>query len=252
MRDGVKYVEGSILPPTGNSRLESVDTSGGGRITAGTSCSPADHGLPKVFPEILGELIRVTRQEVFYFGVPPGDSRFAPPAMPVWIDFNDLVYAIREVAGSGFKIAIERTRPEFDPDKGDRAATGEALEQHAGICRCGFPRFRCTFTSERSLPVREHVDRRFSDRPSPDTTKCLVGWRRSGHGFKHGPVVGEYVLKRISGAATLSRVFRWLQKLPCPPNVYEDAEGWRQVRPANAIASRPILGTTVCAPGAFS
>jgi hypothetical protein len=43
---------------------------------------------PKVFPDLLGERIFPTRQEVFYFGVPAGDERFGSRAMPVWVDFG--------------------------------------------------------------------------------------------------------------------------------------------------------------------
>ena len=59
--------------------------------------------------------------------------------MPVWIDFNDLVYAIPDVAGCGFKIAIDAHGPEFDPDNGDRSATREGLAAVRSIFRCEFP-----------------------------------------------------------------------------------------------------------------
>jgi len=39
----------------------------------------------QVFPEVLGERIFPTRQEVFFFGIPGGDTRFAAPALPTWL-----------------------------------------------------------------------------------------------------------------------------------------------------------------------
>ena len=53
---------------------------------------------------------------------------------------------------------------------------------------------------ERGLPVREHVERRFPDRPAPAEVAnvWLVGGG-SGHGFKHGPAVGEHVCGLIDG-----------------------------------------------------
>src|SRR5687768_10695654 len=49
------------------------------------ACGP---WLPELFRELLGGRIVPTRQEVYHFGAPPGDARFAPPALPVWADFN--------------------------------------------------------------------------------------------------------------------------------------------------------------------
>ena len=43
------------------------------------ACGP---WLPKLFPDLLDGRIFATRQEVLYFGPPPGDWRFAPPALP--------------------------------------------------------------------------------------------------------------------------------------------------------------------------
>jgi glycine/D-amino acid oxidase-like deaminating enzyme len=161
-----------------------------------------------MFPEILGRLIHITRQEVFYFGVPAGDHRFASPAMPVWIDFNDLVYAIPDIAGSGFKIAIDAHGPEFDPDKGDRAATTEGL---AAVRRClslrvpaltDAPLLRgevCQYenTSNGDFLIDRH--------PTLENVWLVGGG--SGHGFKHGPAVAEYVVKRISGGSDVEPRF---------------------------------------------
>ncbi|MBA2524308.1 MAG: FAD-dependent oxidoreductase [Pyrinomonadaceae bacterium] len=212
-RDGVTYVEESILPPTGNGRLESVATTRGGRITAGTFVFGCGPWLRKVFPEILGELIHVTRQEVFYFGVPAGDYRFAPPAMPVWIDFSDLVYAIPDVAGRGFKIAFDAHGPEFDPDKGDRAATREGLAAVREYLSFRVPALTnapllgsevCQYenTSNGDFLIDQH----------PTLKNVWLVGGGSGHGFKHGPAVGEYVVKRISGGSDVEPRFSLASK----------------------------------------
>jgi hypothetical protein len=52
------------------------------------ACGP---WLPKLFPDLLKDRIHPTRQEVFLFGVERGDRRFAPPLMPVWVDFGDAI-----------------------------------------------------------------------------------------------------------------------------------------------------------------
>jgi len=211
--NGVSYMEESVLPPTGNGRLESVATTAGARITAGIFVFACGPWLPKVFPEILGELIHVTRQEVFYFGAPAGDYRFASPAMPVWIDFNDLVYAIPDVAGCGFKIAIDAHGPEFDPDIGDRDATSEGL---AAVRK--YLSLRAPALTDASLLGSEVCQYENTsngdfliDRHPTLENVWLVGGG-SGHGFKHGPAVGEYVVKRISGGSDVEPRFSLASK----------------------------------------
>src|SRR6202030_2728196 len=74
------------------------------------ACGP---WLPKIFPEILGGRIRVTRQEVFFFGTPAGDRSYAPPLMPVWADITDRhsAYTTPELENRGFKLAFDRHAP---------------------------------------------------------------------------------------------------------------------------------------------
>ncbi len=212
-RDGVKYVEESVLPPTGNGRLESLVTAGKGRITARTYVFCCGPWLPKVFPEVLGKLVQITRQEVFYFRVPAGDDRFAPPAMPVWIDFNDLVYAIPDIAGSGFKIAIDAHGPEFDPDKGDRAANTEGLATVRRYLSLRIPSLTDAPLLSSEVCQYENTSNGdfLIDRHPTLENVWLVGGG-SGHGFKHGPAVGEYVVKRISGGSDVEPRFSLASK----------------------------------------
>jgi len=212
-RIGVTCVEASVLPPTGNGWLESVATTRGERITAGTFVFGCGPWLPKVFPEILGELIQVTRQEVFYFGVPAGDYRFAPPAMPVWIDFNDLVYAIPDVAGGGFKIAIDAHGPEFDPDKGDRAATREGLAAVRKYLSLRVPALtEAPLLGSEVCPYENTSNGDFLIDRHPTLENVWLVGGGSGHGFKHGPAVGEYVVKRISGGRDVEPRFSLASK----------------------------------------
>jgi sarcosine oxidase len=199
-RDGVTYVEQSVVSPRGSRLLESLVTTGADRITAGLFVFACGPWLPKVFPELLGELIHVTRQEVFYFGVPASDYRFRPPAMPVWIDFNDLVYAIPEVAACGFKVAIDAHGPGFDPDEGDRVASKEGLAAVRQYLSLRVPALADAPLAGSEVCQYESTSNGdfLIDRHPALENVWLVGGG-SGHGFKHGPAVGEYVVKRISG-----------------------------------------------------
>jgi len=195
--NGVDYLEGAIVSPVIDRNVRTVS---GRTIEARHLVFACGPWLPKLFPDLLGELIHVTRQEVFFLGVPPGDDLFKPPRLPTWIDFNDLVYALPNVDGRGFKIAIDAHGPEFDPDTGERIVSNELKRA-----------------------VREYVARRvplLADAPVTESRVCqyentsngdflidrhpglenvwLVGGG-SGHGFKHGPAVGEYAAALILG-----------------------------------------------------
>ncbi len=198
-RNGVTYLNDSVLPPLAKNKLGSLATGGGRGITAQTFVFACGPWLPKIFPDVLGELIHVTRQEVFLLGVSPGDLRFSPPAMPVWIDFNDLVYAIPDVEGRGFKIAIDAHGPEFDPDTGERVATREGLEAVRNYLSLRVPALRGAPVLGSSVCQYENTsngDFLIDRHPALDNVWIVGGG--SGHGFKHGPAVGEYVARMIS------------------------------------------------------
>jgi glycine/D-amino acid oxidase-like deaminating enzyme len=198
---GVEYLQEAVIPPAGpagKGRLGSVATRSGRTIAADTFVFACGPWLPKVFPDLLGERIFPTRQEVFYFGPAPGDTRFRPPAMPVWVDFAEEIYGIPDFKGRGFKVAPDRHGPAFDPDTGSRVITPETLAAVRGFVARRFPALAdapllgsevCQYenTSNGDFLIDRHPER---------DNVWLVGGG-SGHGFKHGPAVGEYVAARL-------------------------------------------------------
>jgi len=107
---GVDYREEAIKSPIRGS----IRTISDEEIVARRYVFACGPWLPKLFPGLLRDRIHVTRQEVIFLGVPPGDDRFNVGVMPCWIDFNDLVYALPNIEGRGIKIAIDAHGPEFD------------------------------------------------------------------------------------------------------------------------------------------
>src|SRR5262249_43350684 len=85
---GVDYRIAKIEMPSADGRLTSIKTTTGDRFSAGSFVFACGPWLGKVFPEVLGQRIFPTRQEVFFFGVPPGDARFGVHALPTWL-FQD-------------------------------------------------------------------------------------------------------------------------------------------------------------------
>ncbi|HEX5875453.1 MAG TPA: FAD-dependent oxidoreductase [Pyrinomonadaceae bacterium] len=196
---GVEYFDEAILPPRiSRGKLATIRTTSGEEIVADSYVFACGPWLPKLFPELLGELIHVTRQEVYFFGVPPGDDAFKFGALPAWIDFNDLVYGIPDVDGRGFKIAIDAHGPEFDPDTGERVVSVAGLAAVRGYLAQRVPLLADAPVTETRVCQYENTSNGdfVIDRHDGLENVWIVGGG-SGHGFKHGPAVGEYVAGMI-------------------------------------------------------
>ena len=196
VRNGVEYFRQAASAP----EVGRIRTNSGGGIQAGLFVYACGPWLPKIFPELLAGRIRATRQEVFYFGTPPGDRRFAPPQMPAWIDFGDerCPYVVPECESRGFKVAFDRHGPEFDPDSGDRVATG--IDGARAFLAERFPALAEAPLVESRVCQYENTSNGdfLIDRHPEFDNVCLVGGG-SGHGFKHGPALGEYITRLIDG-----------------------------------------------------
>jgi glycine/D-amino acid oxidase-like deaminating enzyme len=156
--------------------------------------------LPKVFPELLAARIRPTRQVVIYFGVPPGDGRFGPEHTPAWVDFPAGVYGLPDLEGRGLKVGLDRHGPPFDPDADDRVLDRASLDTardwlarrmpalaHAPVIESRVCQYENTATGD--FLIDRH----------PDFDNVWIAGGGSGHGFKHGPAVGEHVAGLVRG-----------------------------------------------------
>jgi len=197
-REGIEVRTAAISPPRGKGRLGSVPTRDGGTIGAGAFVFACGPWLPKVFPELLGERIFPTRQEVFYFGPPSGDARFAPPAMPVWVDFGEEIYGIPDIEGKGFKVAPDRHGPAFDPDGGERVVSADGLAAAREFVGRRFPALKdAPLVASEVCQYENSSNGDFLIDRHPDFEDVWLLGGGSGHGFKHGPAVGEYAAAHI-------------------------------------------------------
>jgi sarcosine oxidase len=202
---GVDYFEEAIVAPVVD---EKVRTTSGREIAAEQLVFACGPWLPKLFPELLGDLIHVTRQEVFFLGVPPGNELFNPDRLPAWIDFNDLVYGLPNVEGRGFKIAIDAHGPQFDPDHGQRIVSTELTNAVREYVARRVPMLAdAPVTESRVCQYENTSNGDFLIDRHPDLKNVWLAGGGSGHGFKHGPAVGEYVAELISGRAEIEPRF---------------------------------------------
>lgn len=206
---GVIYVQAAIRQPkNGTARVEFIETTAREKILADKFVFACGPWLPELFPELLAELIHVTRQEVFFLGVPAGDDRFLPDKMPAWIDFNDLVYGIPNLESRGVKIAIDEHGPAFDPDAGERIVLQESVTRLRVYLARRVPALANAPVIESRVCQYENTSNGdfLIDRHPVFENTWIVGGG-SGHGFKHGPAVGEQVASLVSGNAKVEPRF---------------------------------------------
>jgi sarcosine oxidase len=197
---GARYLQDSIKAPPGPGRLESVKTHGGQTIAAGSYVFACGPWLPKLFPQLLGQRIQPSRQAVFFFGAHENAKLFSSTALPVWIDFKEEVYGFPDLESRGVKIAIDCHGPLFDPDGGDRVVSKEELAAVRSLLARRVPGLKDAPVVETRVCQYENTSNGdfLIDRHPEYENVWLVGGG-SGHGFKHGPVVGEYAAARIAG-----------------------------------------------------
>lgn len=205
---GATYLESAIAPPDprARGRLAEVTGTGGARVRADTFVFACGPWLPRVFPDVLRDRIHPTRQEVFFFGPPPGDRRYRAPALPVWADFSKLdaiTYGMPDLESRGFKLAFDAHGPPIDPDTEQRQVTAAGVAEARRYLARRFPGLEKAPLVESRVCQYENTSNGdlLIDRHPALENVWLVGGG-SGHGFKHGPAVGEYTGRAVIGALT--------------------------------------------------
>jgi sarcosine oxidase len=182
-------------------RLIDVTTPDGRRHAAEQFVFAAGPWLPRLFPDVAGELIRVTKQDVIFIGPPAGDGRFAADRLPCWVDYAAAFYGMPAVDGRGMKLAPDRYGPVFDPSHGERIVDPESVRLARRYLARRFPELiDAPVVETRVCQYETTPDTHFViDRHPAFDNVWLVGGG-SGHGFKHGPMIGRHVVGRLNGA----------------------------------------------------
>jgi len=160
------------------------------------ACGP---WLGKLFPKAIGDLIRATKQEIFFFGSPAGDKRFHDPNMPVWADHRGhFYYGIPGSDRRGFKIADDTRGPDFDPTNGERIIDPETLKRVREYVAFRFPALKdAPLVETRVCQYEQTPDSHFIIDRHPENENVWLAGGGSGHGFKHGPALGEMMAELI-------------------------------------------------------
>lgn len=178
------------------------------------ACGP---WMGQLFPKTIGSKIQSTKQDVLFFGTPPGDFRFDEAHLPVWADHRDrFMYGIPGNQGRGFKVADDTRGPEFDPTTGERVVDEERLRIARDYVAFRFPAMKnAPLLETRVCQYEQTPDSHFViDRHPAAEHVWLVGGG-SGHGFKHGPALGETVARMVLEEKELEPLWR-LSRLSKP------------------------------------
>jgi sarcosine oxidase len=199
--DGGQVTTGRIMPPAeaagelGRIRLED-----GRSLEADAFVFACGAWLPDLFPEALGELIVPHRQDVMHFAIPAGDDRYLPGRLPVWIDFEGSFYGFPSFDGVGAKACPDWLGPLERPDDSAREVAESTIEASRTLLRTRFAgladqpvvrRWTCFYevTPDANFVIDRH----------PTLADTWIAGGGTGHGFKHGPVIGEYLAALVTG-----------------------------------------------------
>lgn len=203
--EGGTYRVGAVAAPVvaGSGNIDSVTLQDGTRLEADVFVFACGPWLGELFPDVIGTLITPTRQEVYYFGLPAGDTLYSGARLPVWVDFGEkLMYGIPENVNRGFKVADDTPGPVFDPTRGSRESdpSGEASAR-AFLAR-RFPALAAApFLGSEVCQYEASPDSHFIVDRHPGAPNVWMAGGGSGHGFKMGPALGEALAGAVLGAA---------------------------------------------------
>ncbi len=154
--------------------------------------------LPSVLGGLLQKRIRPTRQVVTYFGTPPGDPQFFAAHMPAWIDFPAGIYGTPDIDGRGVKVGIDEHGGPIDPDGDDRLPDPASVQRARAWLARRVPPLAHAPVVETRVCAYENTDTGdfILDRHPGHDNVWIVGGG-SGHGFKHGPAIGEIASRMV-------------------------------------------------------
>lgn len=170
------------------------------------ACGP---WLGKLFPATIGNNLRPTKQDVFFFGT-PASAQLDEQHLPVWADHRDRFrYGIPGNQGRGFKIADDTRGPAFDPTDGERVVSAEGLRAIREYLAFRFPAMKnAPLLETRVCQYEQTPDNHFIVDRHPGKENVWLLGGGSGHGFKHGPALGEMMAELVLKAKEPQPIFK--------------------------------------------
>ena len=201
-KKGGRFLTGKVeLGRRSGGTLQDVALSTGQRLAAQTFVFACGPWLPKVFPSVMKNKLATPRRVVFFYGTPPGDERFTYPNFPTWAVVN--AYGFPSIEGKGFKVVPTFEREIVDPDTQEHTLTSDELRKGREFVTRWFPALARQPLVESKVCQREDsIDDHFIVDQHPELRNVWMVGGGSGHGYKHGIMLGDYVAHRVVGRDT--------------------------------------------------
>ncbi|GBD31753.1 Monomeric sarcosine oxidase [bacterium HR33] len=238
----------ATLGPRSSGRLDHIVLDGKESLSAGQYVFACGPWLPKVLPEVMEDRLRTPLGRVIYFGTPPGDERFTFPNLPSfnfpgvtgWPALGPDNRGFRVRGGSRRRAEAQegaqeprepppRPPSEFDPDLSVRWVPPEAQEGPRAFVEERFPDLAdAPIVATYACHYESSVDRNPIVDRYPGLDNVWIAGGGSAEGFKLGPVIGEYIARRVLGRRTdpvLDAEFRLKEEKFEPTQRFEDFGG---------------------------
>jgi glycine/D-amino acid oxidase-like deaminating enzyme len=209
IKEGGTYIQSHVNPVSTNQTIDTILLSNGNKLSGDAYLFACGAWMGELFPGVLKNIVTCTRQEVYYFGTPPNDSSTFDN-LPVWVDVDgkDFYYGIPGNAQRGFKIGVDIRGEAFDPTNGERTLTAATLEKARQFIAHRFPKLKnAPLIEHRVCPYENSSDGNFIFDLHPESDRVFLLGGGSGHGFKHGPSIGELVSDVFSGNKKVPALF---------------------------------------------
>ncbi len=201
IHEGGEYIQKHVQPGMiASEQLQYITLSDGTKHKSDLFLFACGSWLGQIFSDVLGNIIECTKQEVYYFGVPKDQSQ-SYDQLPAWIDVDgkDFYYGIPGNINRGFKIGVDKRGEPFDPTHGERVVNPDVLADARKFIAHRFPGLKnAPLLESRVCPYENSPDGNFIFQSHPDAANLWFLGGGSGHGFKHGPALGEMVAEAFS------------------------------------------------------
>jgi glycine/D-amino acid oxidase-like deaminating enzyme len=208
---GVRLIRGRATPVPGDDRPRRGDGGDGGGGGDGAGVVPYQRAVEvggevlradrvvwacgAWLPELFDTPLTVTKQDTLHFAVPP---EWTTPGTPAWLEYDASTYGHGDVDGAGMKVTSDAEGPPYEPEHGSRVVDPESVERSRNYLRRRFP-------SLAAAPVLFSQVCQYALTPDAEWIIAeaspgvwLMGGD-SGHGFKHGPALAEYMADVLDG-----------------------------------------------------
>ena len=183
------------LAPGSKGSLQSVTLSSGETVSAGTFIFAAGPWLLTMFPELLDNKLRVAKSGHGMIGLPAEQGRdYSYPILP---NTNAM---LPNVDGLGLAVMMTVGTTPVDPDTHDRVPTEQVKADVLARAALWFPALKGQpFINAHVCQLDSTVDSNFIIDQHPGFDNVWLAGGGSDHGFKFGPVTGDYVAHRVVG-----------------------------------------------------